>query len=265
MSTLWLHRWGSGLLNQKLPMVLSHMPDYKSNKYKETIAHSWFRSTYFHAMFSKANCPQAIRNCAEMFNNLVQLQSRNSLAINMWLSPHEEDNDVDVDEPIEDELNFNGPTIQLDPDTCQALAQKLPRILVPTTAFQLTCFTRDGINYCIKDVHEGNSGVLSKDSQSPYCFEQILAFPEDVMNTTVQGLWFVIWCHRSPNIWIDPYGQYPLLQAKLWSTQLESTVDVLKPTEIDSHFAKCVIQWEGQEVISLAHVCLDCFLNSKAD
>ena len=219
-------------------------------------------------MFSKANCPQAIRHCAEMFNNLVQPQSRNSLAIDMWLSPHEEDNDVDVDEPIEDELNFDGPTIRLDPDTRQALAQKLPGILVPTTAFRLTRFTRDGINYCIKDVHEGNSGVLGKDSQSPYCIEQILAFPEDVTNTTVQGLWFVVRRHRSPNVRIDPYGRYPLLRAKLWSTQLESTVDVLKPTEIDSHFAKCVIQWEGQEVavvVSLARVRLDRFLNSKAD
>ena len=219
-------------------------------------------------MFSKANCPQAIRHCAEMFNNLVQPQSRNSLAIDMWLSPHEEDNDVDEEEPIEDELNFDGPTIRLDPDTRQALAQKLPGILVPTTAFRLTRFTRDRINYCIKDVHEGNSGVLGKDSQSPYCIEQILAFPEDVTNTTVQGLWFVVRCHRSPNVRIDPYGRYPLLRAKLWSTQLESTVDVLKLTEIDSHFAKCVIQWEGQEVavvVSLARVRFDRFLNSKAD
>ena len=35
MSTLWLHRWGSGLPNQKLPLALSHIPDYKSNRRNE--------------------------------------------------------------------------------------------------------------------------------------------------------------------------------------------------------------------------------------
>ena len=81
-------------------------------------------------------------------------------------------------------------------------------------------------------------------------------------------MWLVVRRHRSPDVQVDPYGRYPLLRAKLWSTQLESTVDVLNPTEINSHFAKCVIQWEGQEVavvVSLARVCLDHFSNFKAD
>jgi len=241
---------------------------YRIGEYEETIARSWYRSTYFRAMFTKANCPQAIRNCAEMFDTLVQPQSRNSLAIDVQLSAPGEDDDDDEGEPAEGELNFDGPTIRLDHELRQALAQKQPGKSVPTTAVRLTRYTRDGVNYSIKDVHEGNSGVLCKDSESPYCIEQILAFPEDVTNRSIQGMWLVVRRHKVPEIRIDPYGRYPLLRAKLWSTQLESTVDVLNPTEIDSHFAKCVIHWEGEEVavvISLSRVRLDRFSDFKAD
>jgi hypothetical protein len=237
-------------------------------EYEETIARSWYRSTYFRAMFSKANCPQAIRHCAEMFEKLVQPQSRNSLAIDTQVSAHEADNDDDEDAPAEDELDVDGPTIRLDHDIRRALAQKLPGKSVPTTATRLTRYTRDGVNYSIKDVHEGNSGVLCQDSESPYCIEQILAFPEDVTNRSVRGIWFVVRRHRPSDVRIDPYRRYPLLRAKMWSTQLESAVNILNPTEIDSHFAKCVIQWENQEVavvVSLSRVRLDCFSNFKAD
>ena len=219
-------------------------------------------------MFTKANCPQAIRHCADMFDKLVQPQSRNSLAIDVQLSAHEEGNDEEEDEPPEDELDFDGPTIRLGHDIRRALAQKLPGKLVPTTAVRLTRYTCDGVNYSTKDVHEGNSGVLCKGSENPYCIEQIIAFPEDETNRSVQGMWFVVRRHRSTDVRIDPYGRYPLLRAKLWSTQLESTVDVLNLTEIDSHFAKCAIHWEGQEVavvVSLSRVRLDCFSNFKSD
>ena len=220
-------------------------------------------------MFTKANCPQAIRHCAEMFSKLVRPQSCNSLAIDMQLSAHEEDNDDEHDEDEHaEELDFDGPTIQLDHELRLALAQKQPRKSVPTTAVRLTHYTHDGVNYSIKDIHKGNSGVLCKDSESPYCIEQILAFPEDLTNRSIQGMWLVVQRHRSPDVRVDPYGRYPLLQAKLWSTQLELTVHVLNPTEINSHFAKCVIQWEGQEVavvVSLARVRLDHFSNFKAD
>jgi hypothetical protein len=205
-----------------------------------------------------------------MFSKLVQPQSHNSLAIDIPLSAHEKDNDDDHDEDerAENELDFDGPTIRLDHELRLALAQKQPGKSVPTTAVRLTRYTHDGVNYSIKDVHEGNSGVLCKDSESPYCIEQILAFPEDVTNRGIQGMWLVVRRHQSPDVRVDPYGRYPLLRAKLWSTQLESTVDVLNPTEINSHFAKCAIQWEGQEVavvVSLARVRLDHFSNCKAD
>ena len=135
-------------------------------------------------MFTKANCPQAIRHCAEMFSKLVQPQSRNSLAIDMQLSAHE---------------------------LCLALAQKQPGKSVPTTAVRLTHYTHDGVNYSIEDIHKGNSGVLYKDSEGLYCIEQILAFPEDVMNRSIQRMWLVVQRHRSPDIRVDPYGRYLLL------------------------------------------------------
>ena len=241
---------------------------YRIGEYEETIARSWYRSTYFCAIFTKANCPRAIQHCAEMFNKLVQPQNRNSLAIDIQLSAHEEDNDDDEDEPAEDDLDFTGPTIRLDDELRRALAHKQPGKSVPTSAVRLTRYTRDGVNYSIKAVHEGNSSVLCNDSETPYCIEQIVAFPEDVSNRSIQGMWLVVRCHRSADVRIDPYGRYPLLRAKLWSTQLESTVDVLNPAAINSHFAKCVIEWEGQEVavvVSLARVRLDRFSDFQAD
>jgi len=236
-------------------------------EYEQTIARSWYRSSYFRAVFTKATCPPAIRQCAEMFSKLVQPQTRNSLAVDMQSSAHDED-DYDDGSVAEDELDVDGPTVQVDRTIHLALAERLLGQAIPPTATSLSHCTRDGINYSIKHVHEGNSGILCRNSETPYCIEQILAFPNTERNRDIQGIWLVVRRHKQADVRWDPYRRYPLLRANLWSAQLGSTVEVLKLTDIDCHFAKCVIQWEQKEVavvVSLSRVSHGCLFCFKAD
>jgi len=192
-----------------------------------------------------------------MFRKLVQPQTRNSLAIDMQSSFRDEDDDDYDDILDEDESDIEGPVVQIDRNILLALAQRLPGQPIPPRATSLSHCTRDGINYSVKRVHEGNSNVLCKDSETPYSIEQILVFPKEA--TGVRGIWLAVRRHKRAAVQRDPYRRYPLLRAHLRSPELESTIELLNLSEIEAHFAKCLIQWEEQEVavvVSLSRVRL---------
>lgn len=194
-----------------------------------------------------------------MFDELVQPQSRNSLAVDAQLTYEEEEDDDDGGEEEEEEEDSNnalvgGTNVKLSQEIRYALAQRLHDHSFPTTAVSRTRCTRDGVNFTVKKVHEGNSCVFRKESKTPYCIEQILTIPEDP-----QGVWLVVRGHRQAHVRVDPYRRYPLLRARLWSLELEPKIEVVEIREVDAHFAKCPIQWEQQEVavvVSLSRVRL---------
>lgn len=108
--------------------------------------------------------------------------------------------------------------------------------------------TRAGISYTVRETHEGNSGIVRKGSYEPLSIERILEFPKDSMPEGLRGPWLVVRRHQVVRVTKDPYLDYPLLRASMWGTDLEPEFEALPLSQVDGHFAKCIISWERQTV-----------------
>lgn len=151
-----------------------------------------------------------------------------------------------VDHQDDDEIP-NSNEIPLTRDVQSAFSRHFGnvRIQVPSHARPLKRYRAQGVLYTVNHVHEGNGGVLCQGSDVPYRIENILEFSHSIMG---EHIWFVIRAHRPANVKHDPYTAYPLLRAKMWGVDHETSIHIIPLSYIEGHFAKCVIPWEDMEV-----------------
>ncbi|KAF8809186.1 hypothetical protein BYT27DRAFT_7163091 [Phlegmacium glaucopus] len=241
-----VYGWWTFPYERMIGMLQKISTNYKPGEYEETIGRSWHRSSNFRAFFTRDICPQPIKNCLNFFETLVQQQNRNSLSSNSI--PQPELNELEDNEELEagdDKLITLAEKLITD-DIRAAFTRKLGAgCAVPRNAKFTNRVTRNGISYTIHETHEGNSGVICKGLDVPFCIEKIIQFPE---NGPCRGTWFVVRRHRKPTVTTDPYLKYPYLRARIWHYELEQYIEVLPFSEIDSHFAKLAIPWEKQRV-----------------
>lgn len=159
---------------------------------------------------------------------------------------------------MEDEYaDWSNSQEQISASVQAAFIRALPRgSSAPVTGKAVNRVTHQGISYTMQAIHEGNSGVIRKGSDTPLCIEKIFEFPES-SGKDLQDTWLVVRRHKVTGSPVDPYLNYPLLRARMWDPELEPDIDVLPLLEVDAHFAKCVIPWKGKTVavvVSLSRV-----------
>jgi hypothetical protein len=160
---------------------------------------------------------------------------------------------ISQDDAIDDVLDT--PPLRDTPLHLQSLFNR-NEIDVPAQVNFLSHLTLDGFRYAVRTKHEGNSNLLITDAGGklvPVSIEHILRLPGQPRDNA----WMVVKRLRPIAVVRDPFLDFPLLRAKMWSAELSDELELIDLTMIESHFAKCSFRWEGKIValvISLSKV-----------
>ena len=176
-----------------------------------------------------------------MFTKLVQPQARNSLSLISTIS----ENDLPDSEDFEEVASQDRVVPE---DILAAFTRAFPGTSIPKSANFVNRITRQGIVYSTQATHEGNSGVVGKDSLTPFSIQKIVEFSRAANGSRLQGPWLVVRRHMTAGVEANPYLDYPLLKAKMWSPDLDSDLEVLPMSDVVGHYAKHVISWKERKV-----------------
>ena len=177
-----------------------------------------------------------------MFTRLVQPQARNSLS----LIPTISENDLPDPEDFDDDLVSQD--VIIPKDILAAFTQTFPRNSIPERGTFVNRIMRQGIVYSTQAIHEGNSGVVCKNSRTPFSIQKIVEFSPAARGSTLHGPWLVVRRHMAAGVEVDPYLDYPLLKAKMWSPDLDSALEVLPMSDVVGHYAKHIISWKERKI-----------------
>jgi hypothetical protein len=190
-----------------------------------------------------------------MFKTLIRPQGHNSLAADSYASL-----DSSTHEYLDDDYSaFVGTSVPVTPELQAIIRQRLSSYLnIPKEAKSVTHIHHLQTAYSVQKRHEGNGGVLFDGNDTPFSIERILQFPADPDQRVLQGTWVIGRYHQYAWISYDPYMEYPHLGMCMWDCELEPNLEAMPIEHIRSHFAKCVVPWEGKKVAiitSLSRVC----------
>jgi len=209
-------------------------------EYEETISRSFTRSANLRGLLTKTNCPQAIKQCQPMFQKLLNPQVRDTLITDMLsLSTALQDTENAVAVDSSNECNSH----PIPQSIYEALVTSL-RITPPRYADFLSHLTIGGITYTVSSKHLGNSHVLLALNESedlvPARIDHILQLRiGDAVKTLI-----VVRRHERSQVPCDPFLRYPIVRAKMWSTQLKE-FEIVAIDAIRSHYAASHITWDG--------------------
>ncbi len=182
--------------------------------------------------------PPVLQSCKSIFDKLVvgQLRSGTDLLA----------------------FNDNYPaSSDLPKETVRRRVEDLPRDLsrmfpsLPRKVSFLTHVRINGISYSVHSKNVGNSSIMvvldNGRQTNPHVIERIVQYPdkpEKVVLLTRPHL-------PASAIVQDPFAEYPVLRAKMWSSKLSQVLHMVAPSAIDGHFAKCPAQQEEDVIIVL--------------
>jgi hypothetical protein len=193
----------------------------------------------------KEGCPPAIKNCSGFFSKLIDPHVRSTLLsdIARFLSLEEE-----ADEPAE----IGGRITAIAEGPYKALQTHFHGAKgIPREARTLHWYILNHLTFSTFTRHRGNSFVLVRRPSLPSIPAQI----DSILQTPSSEIYFVVRFFLKTML-DDPFQQYPILQASLWSQNLGQLV-IVKPQDVESHFACLFFEWQGakcQAVISLSRV-----------
>jgi hypothetical protein len=223
---------------------------FPPGKLEETISVSFAKSANLRAFMLKEGCPIAIKNCSGFFSKLIDPQVRNTLLTDIarFLSLEEE-----ADEPAE----ISGQITAIAEGPYKALQTYFQGVNgIPREARTMQCYTLNHLTFSTFTRHRGNSCVLVRRPSLPSIPAQI----DSILQTPTKETYFVVRFFLKTML-DDPFEQYPVLQASLWSQNLGQLV-IVKPQDIESHFACLSFEWQGakcQAVMSLSRVLFPIF------
>jgi hypothetical protein len=193
----------------------------------------------------REGCPEAIKNCSGHFSKFLDPQVRNTLLtdISRFLAL-EDDN-----EPTPD---LKGKMTAIPEGPYKALQIHFQGASsTPREAKVLSSYSLNGLTFSTFARHRGNSFVLIRRPSFPSLPAQI----ESMLQISANEIYFVVRYFLKP-VSDDPFDKYPVLQSSLWSQDLGQLV-VVKPQDIESHFACLAFEWRGTDslaIVSLSRV-----------
>jgi hypothetical protein len=243
-----VHAWWTFPFERVIGMLQRIPTNYKLGQYEATISESFTRAANLRGIMGRIDCPEALRHCHAAFSNFLDPQVRDSLVTDMLsLSSLNkdietsalDDSDIDDDETQKYCHPAQSPTKKaslIPPDLFTVLSQTLD-VPSPRHAHFLSNLTVNGITYSTSSKHLGNSCVLVKTTTdpnpAPARIEHILQF--SIQNTV--KTYIAIRRHESSLVKEDPFLQYPLIRARMWSENM-SKYDIIAVENIHAHFAK---------------------------
>ncbi|PPQ87743.1 hypothetical protein CVT25_015171 [Psilocybe cyanescens] len=247
-----VHGWWTFPFERMIGTLQRIHTNYHPGEYEATIAQSWHRRSNLRALLSKIACPPIIVNCAVMFEKFVQPQNQNSLASYATATAQEREvEDQDTGIGNDDIIYQDSLETSVDSDTKKAFMEDYEVLYCPP-ANVVGRYTQGRVSYNRTSIHDRNSQILVE--SVPYCIQDILIFRQAVLYDTV---WFVVKRLQEAKIKEDPYAHYPYLRAKIWGLETENFTEVIPFSLVNTHYARCVILWEGQDVaicVSLSRV-----------
>ncbi len=198
----------------------------------------------------KDGCPPAIKNCQGYFSKLVDSTVRNTLLtdISNFL--------VDVEEPPLEEVSGMAPIPQLIHAALRSFYRH-SQTETPRVAKLLSYFTVKGLTFSSFKRHSGNGSIMIRQHSG----SSLPAIIEGIIQISTTDTLFAV-RHLLRTTSTDPFIIYRELQASLWSHHTGQVV-IIKPEDIDCHFASLPMEWEGADcvaVISLSRVSVLSFL-----
>jgi hypothetical protein len=217
---------------------------------EETISRSYTRSANLRGALCKSQCPQALQHCRAMFEKLVNPQTRNTLITDMLSLSSLDDSDDN------EGVTWQESTSRIIPDDlyralCTNLHSNLPR-----KAQFLSHLTMHGITYAVASKHAGNSCVLVSMEAGIKPFPARIEYIVQLATPNGVTTHIAIRRHKQADVTSDPFLQFPVIQARMWSRVLEK-LEIIPVQRICSHFSCLFMKWEDKEValvLSLSRV-----------
>jgi hypothetical protein len=207
------------------------------------MAKSYVRSANLRALTSKLGCPEAIQNCQLIFQKMVDPQLRGTLTTDIRsISSLFEDDDEDDDGAF-----WNGRTARPIPQELQAALIRCGYVLARTAQF-LPNIAINGLMYAPYRKHRGNSCILFAQSHDKLVPARIETVFQIELANSIQTL-IAVRRHLPSQVTHDPFLQFPILQARLWASQV-ADLEIIQPRQVSSHFA-CLSMSDDQKTIAV--------------
>jgi hypothetical protein len=263
-----VHAWWTFPFERVIGMLQRIPTNYKPGEYEATIAESFTRAANLRGIMGRIDCPAALQHCRTAFSNFLNPQVRDTLVTDMLsMSSLNDEMSGPDDSDDDDEAQCHYPLPQsptkkalpIPSDLFEALSQTLD-FPPPRHAHFLSNLTVNGVTYSTSSKHLGNSCILVKaavdaDSAAAARIEHILQFK---MPNSVKT-YIAIRHHEPSMVKEDPFLQYPVLRARMWSEDL-SNYNIITIDNIHAHFAKLLLTVNNVRVavaVSLSRVsCL---------
>jgi hypothetical protein len=186
-----------------------------------SILHAFIRGTNLRRWLERPECPPALRECKVLFDRVFRRGFADGTGVTNQ-----------AEELFEQKL----------PDDLQALLKG-----VRVGKLQARYRVND-VMYCRQSTHVGNSLILfypGGKRESSYVPGTIKYIIQTAMNSTVL---FACQRHLNSQVEFDPFAIYPYFPAKLYTSALSDTLELVELDWVYSHFARYEIS-SGDAVI----------------
>ncbi|KAF8801630.1 hypothetical protein BYT27DRAFT_7173847 [Phlegmacium glaucopus] len=234
-----VHSWWTFPFERLIGMLQRIPNNFQNGKLEETISTSFAKSANLRAFMLKDGCPPAIKNCSGHFSKLIDPQVRNTLRTDIarFLSLEDE-----ADAPAD----ITGRMTVIAEGPYKALQTYFNSTKgTPREAKILNSYTLNGLTFSTFTRHRGNSFILVRRPSLPSLPARI----ESILQVPTGETYFVVRFYLK-TMSEDPFEKYPLLQSSLWSQDLGQLV-IVKPQDVESHFAGLSFVWLGAECLAV--------------
>jgi len=194
-----------------------------------TLLQSFLKAAKLKRWLAKPDCPLVMKECKQLFDKIYSPKKSDTDAIAT------EDDDIiePVSAPAELHTFLKGPK----------------QVMMPARA------QHNGVMYSTAKTHLGNSLIQfypRGDTMSPPIPGSIKHIYRDGANT------YLAVQRQLPanNAITDPFAHYPYFPAKIYSSQLSQTLELVKLSWIFSHYARWSFTPDYAVVLSLNRVCV---------
>ena len=200
-------------------------------------------------MISKPQCPEALRNCQNFFDQLVHRQIHPGTASINLLGPEnplpEMDNGRDGDQ--ENMASWRQKAKKLPLEVVSALTASLGSSDVPSIGVCSSYISIKGLSYCVASQHAGNSQIMIHTSEVPsQVTPAVIRHIFQVCHKGSMATYLLVERLVAAKVQRDPFARYvwPRMGLYDYSGQKE----VIDPDNILSHFAQLPIVWEDRNI-----------------
>jgi hypothetical protein len=218
-----------------MPVSIRIISDLIPGEMESTLLRSFLKAAKLKRWLAKPDCPPVMKECKVLFDKIYL--------------PKVSDSDVsgtageDTIEPVSA------------PPDLRAFLNGPKQVVMPARV------RHNGIMYSTAKTHQGNSLVQFY----PHGDRTLSPIPASIKHIYCDKKTYLAVQRQLPagNTVVDPFALYPYFPAKLYSSQLSPTLELVQLDWIFSHYARWNFSRDHSVVLSLNRVCVFANLPSK--